>query len=182
MMNSIPGELLRLLVDGGVLMTPLIATGVVGFAMAFRLWRELRRVAANGHPAAAELRAQSAAPARECVTVLTGRRVAWQMHLERQLHFIRIMAGTAPLLGLLGTVAGMLKTFRGLSARHGADTMDLVARGISEALVTTEVGLAFGVIGLVWLFALKEYRDRLQEVFLTFEARLLLNHHEEAPC
>ncbi|MEZ5489521.1 MAG: MotA/TolQ/ExbB proton channel family protein [Gammaproteobacteria bacterium] len=57
---------------------------------------------------------------------------------------IATLVTTAPLVGLLGTVSGMLKTFRGLSTGKG-DTFDLVAAGISEAMITTETGLLVAI-------------------------------------
>lgn len=64
----------------------------------------------------------------------------------------------APLLGLLGTVFGMIETFDAVSLRSG-DTAELVAGGISQALITTQVGLVAalpGTFGLAHLFRLYE--------------------------
>ncbi|MEC8972678.1 MAG: MotA/TolQ/ExbB proton channel family protein, partial [Verrucomicrobiota bacterium] len=57
---------------------------------------------------------------------------------ERRLVFLNTLVATAPLLGLLGTVMGMLVTFKGLSV-GGGKLVDVVASGISEALITTEM-------------------------------------------
>ncbi len=57
---------------------------------------------------------------------------------------LQILVTTAPLLGLLGTVTGMLATFQGLNASNG-NTFDLVAAGISEAMITTETGLVIAI-------------------------------------
>jgi biopolymer transport protein ExbB len=74
---------------------------------------------------------------------------------ERDLRVMKICVGAAPLLGLLGTVTGMLATFAALSAGSGGDkTMELVASGISEALVTTETGLVIGLAGLFFQYNL----------------------------
>jgi len=68
---------------------------------------------------------------------------------ERQLRFMKICIGAAPLLGLLGTVMGMLATFSALSSGSGGEqTMQDIAKGISEALVTTEAGLVVALPGL----------------------------------
>ena len=57
---------------------------------------------------------------------------------ERDLRVMKICVGAAPLLGLLGTVTGMLTTFAALAGGSGGEkTMAQVAGGISEALVTT---------------------------------------------
>lgn len=72
---------------------------------------------------------------------------------ERDLKVMRICVGTAPLLGLLGTVTGMLATFAALSSGSGGEkTMGLVAKGISEALITTETGLVIALPGLFFQY------------------------------
>jgi len=60
--------------------------------------------------------------------------------LERGLNFLKLGAGIAPLLGLLGTVTGMIKTFQGMMI-FGTGNPQTMAGGISEALVTTMLGL-----------------------------------------
>jgi biopolymer transport protein ExbB len=68
---------------------------------------------------------------------------------ERDLLVVRICVAAAPLLGLLGTVTGILATFDALSKGSGGEkTMGLVAEGISEALITTETGLVIAIPGL----------------------------------
>lgn len=67
---------------------------------------------------------------------------------DRRLRYLKVLTSVAPLMGLLGTVAGMLKTFRGLSDSGLSVTENMVAVGISEALITTQTGLSIGVIGL----------------------------------
>ncbi|MEM6916971.1 MAG: MotA/TolQ/ExbB proton channel family protein, partial [Verrucomicrobiota bacterium] len=64
--------------------------------------------------------------------------------LQRGLPFIAIAAATAPLLGLLGTVTGMIHTFQKITVFGTGDAKPL-AGGISEALVTTEFGLIVAI-------------------------------------
>jgi biopolymer transport protein ExbB len=86
----------------------------------------------------------------------------------RDLRFMKRAVGTAPLLGLLGTVTGMLTTFTALSTGSGGDkTMDMVAGGISEALITTETGLLIAVPGMFLQYHLTRQRDRY-EAFLAY--------------
>jgi biopolymer transport protein ExbB len=74
---------------------------------------------------------------------------------ERDLRVMRICVSGAPLLGLLGTVTGMLTTFAALATGSGGDeTMAMVAGGISEALVTTETGLVIALAGLFFQYQL----------------------------
>ncbi len=60
--------------------------------------------------------------------------------LESGLNILKLAAGIAPLLGLLGTVTGMIKTFQAMMI-YGVGDPQLMAGGISEALVTTMLGL-----------------------------------------
>lgn len=71
----------------------------------------------------------------------------------------------APLLGLLGTVMGMLDTFRGLSMQLGHETARTVADGISRALITTETGLMIAIPAL-FLIRLINRESQRQELHL----------------
>ncbi len=68
--------------------------------------------------------------------------------LERHLPFLAITVTAAPLLGLLGTVTGMIKTFQLLTIFGTGDAKSL-SSGISEALVTTELGLIVAIPALI---------------------------------
>lgn len=68
--------------------------------------------------------------------------------LEKFLHIIALTAATAPLLGLLGTVSGIIKTFK-LMSIHGAGDPKPLISGISEALITTEIGLVLAIPALI---------------------------------
>lgn len=68
--------------------------------------------------------------------------------LERHLGTLAVLGGIAPLLGLLGTVTGMIHTFR-LVTLFGSGDARLLSGGISEALVTTETGLAIAIPVLI---------------------------------
>ncbi|MBA1333221.1 flagellar motor protein MotA, partial [Candidatus Endoriftia persephone str. Guaymas] len=64
--------------------------------------------------------------------------------LRRGLPLVGILAAVAPLLGLLGTVTGMIETFQSITL-FGAGDPRLMSGGISQALVTTELGLAAAI-------------------------------------
>lgn len=68
--------------------------------------------------------------------------------LNRGLPLVAIASATAPLLGLLGTVTGMIETFRLINVFGTGDAKSL-ASGISEALVTTEFGLIVAIPALI---------------------------------
>ncbi len=69
-------------------------------------------------------------------------------HLERGLGILETVAGIAPLLGLLGTVIGILKVFNIISVM-GVGQATALAGGISEALITTIVGLSIAIPAVV---------------------------------
>lgn len=68
-----------------------------------------------------------------------------RLSLMRGLGFVQALGAAAPLMGLLGTVLGMVKTFQALG-EHGMPHMQAMAAGVSQALVTTQVGLVVGLV------------------------------------
>jgi biopolymer transport protein ExbB len=68
--------------------------------------------------------------------------------LERGLVGLETIAGVAPLLGLMGTVIGMIKVFNVIST-EGLGQANVLSQGISEALITTVTGLAIGIPALI---------------------------------
>jgi biopolymer transport protein ExbB len=68
--------------------------------------------------------------------------------LERYLNTLGTIAAIAPLLGLLGTVVGMIKVFAEIMAQ-GTGNASVLAGGISEALITTAAGLTVAIPALV---------------------------------
>lgn len=78
--------------------------------------------------------------------------------LNRSLAVIGVLAAMAPLMGLLGTVTGMIATFDVLSI-FGTGNAKAMAGGISEALITTQTGLIVAIPGLY----MKGFLDRRAE-------------------
>ncbi len=68
--------------------------------------------------------------------------------LDIRLAAIAVLAGVAPLLGLLGTVLGMIQTFEVISV-FGTGNARAMAGGISVALITTQTGLLVAIPGLL---------------------------------
>jgi biopolymer transport protein ExbB len=91
--------------------------------------------------------------------------------LERFLPFLAITAAAAPLLGLLGTVTGMIKTFQLITIFGTGDAKSL-SSGISEALVTTAMGLIVAIPTLILHGALSRMAKRklgmLEEISVAF--------------
>ncbi|UCC13569.1 MAG: MotA/TolQ/ExbB proton channel family protein [Gammaproteobacteria bacterium] len=76
----------------------------------------------------------------------TGRHVVHE--LERYLNSLGTIAAITPLLGLLGTVIGMIKVFTAIT-NHGVGNPAVLAGGISEALITTAAGLSIAIPSLI---------------------------------
>ena len=71
-----------------------------------------------------------------------------------------MVSAVAPLLGLLGTVIGMIKAFQTIALEKGIGKPELLAEGISQALVTTAAGLIVAIPAQVAYFYLKARIDR----------------------
>ena len=107
---------------------------------------------------------------------------------DRDLKVMKVCIAIGPLLGLLGTVTGMLATFGALASGAGGEkTMAAIARGISEALITTETGLVVALPGLFFHYQLARQKDRyaaflahLETVCTQFLYRRLVREHRAA--
>lgn len=86
----------------------------------------------------------------------------------------------APLLGLLGTVSGMIETFDALGQQAMFRQSGGIAGGIAEALLTTEVGLCIAIPGTIVGRLLDRREDALQRDLESIEG--LAERDEELPC
>ena len=96
----------------------------------------------------------------------TGRQIVHD--LERFLNTLGTIASIAPLIGLLGTVVGMIKVFSAIMV-HGVGDPGILAGGISEALITTAAGLTVAIPSVIF----HRYFERLVDAYV-------LNMEEEA--
>ncbi|MHB1845123.1 MAG: MotA/TolQ/ExbB proton channel family protein [Deltaproteobacteria bacterium] len=172
--SHLPG--FDLLVRGGAMMVPLAVAALVALAVIFdRIWifrraagrnnglrERLRRAAQEGRTAVLKLlESEPGAVARillagwqagtpslaEAAMVDEGRLTL--MELERGLPALDTVITLAPLLGLLGTITGMMGSFRLLS-NSGVGHPQAVTGGIAEALIATATGLVVAVVSLVF--------------------------------
>lgn len=98
----------------------------------------------------------------------------------RTVSTIGALAAVAPLLGLLGTISGMITTFEVISI-SGTGEPEFMSRGISEALITTQTGLIIGIPGILFYIYLssrvKDLKKRIERRVEQFLACL-----EEEPA
>lgn len=145
--------------QGGVIGYVIISLGVVVFLIALvrylSLWNEDRQITAQlthldapgDNPLGRLLRVyqDNKDTDVESLELKLGEAVLREVpHINRGLSFIKISAAIAPLLGLLGTVSGMIITFQAITL-FGAGDPKLMAGGISQALVTTVLGLTVAI-------------------------------------
>jgi biopolymer transport protein ExbB len=93
----------------------------------------------------------------------TGRHVVHE--LERFLNTLGTIAGVTPLIGLLGTVTGIIKAFNAISA-GGMGDPKMLSGGISEALITTAAGLLVAIPSLI---AYRHLRGRVDGIVIEME-------------
>ncbi len=101
--------------------------------------------------------------------------------VRRGLPLIGVLAAVAPLLGLLGTVAGMIETFQSITL-FGAGDPKLMSGGISEALVTTELGLLAAIPLVLCHGMLSAQSTRLVQVLDQQSAALVARRVENDEC
>lgn len=146
--------------EGGTTLYALLALAVTIYATLFSVWRHL----AKSRKPDFSLGKGNTETHREYAAYELDE-MAW---VERRLPFLAVLISTAPLLGLLGTVAGMLLTFSGMASGSSAP-IDTISTGISRALVTTQAGL---VIAIPAAFLLALLKRRAETTHLEMQRQL----------
>jgi biopolymer transport protein ExbB len=181
-------------VSGGWVMIPLFLLAVLLYAQAFQLVMYVWRTDLGGddeqqwwqwvrEPDEAEGRVADvirytqagASSAREVRNRFDEVRLALVALIERRTRFVGSLVAAAPLMGLLGTVLGMLRTFYGIATSAGAETVGGVASGISEALVTTQTGLTISLPGLFLVMVIQRRKHQMEANLARLES-LTLSH------
>jgi biopolymer transport protein ExbB len=85
--------------------------------------------------------------------------------LERFLNTLGTIASISPLLGLLGTVVGMIKVFTAITT-HGVGNPAVLANGISQAMITTAAGLSVAIVSLIFY---RYFRRRVDTIVVEIE-------------
>jgi biopolymer transport protein ExbB len=176
-LTALKESLYEKVAKGGLVMIPLLALGGAMVIVAFIKWIQLTRVRLTTEadlqtvlrhieaeqPERALAHARSiAGPAGVLLTaavehaderkeyieeILYEKMLGARAQLERGLAFLALCATTGPLMGLLGTVMGMIATFKLISSFGSGDPKTLAA-GISEALIATATGMTVAIPSL----------------------------------
>ena len=187
--------MLEIVQSGGWLMVPILLCSIVAAAISVeRLWtlqrsritpknllaqvwgaiktdevnsqrlRELRAASPLGQVFAAGI--SNAKRGREIMKEAMEEAAGQVSHsLERYLTSLGIIASVSPLLGLLGTVVGMIKVFTALML-EGAGNANVLAGGISQALITTAAGLSVAIPALIFH---RFFMRRVDELVINME-------------
>lgn len=87
----------------------------------------------------------------------------WEAGVGQWIQYLNVIAATAPMVGLLGTVSGMISAFQTI-ATGGMGKPELLAGDIGEALITTATGLVIGIPAMIAYFVLKNrLNQRIQD-------------------
>jgi biopolymer transport protein ExbB/TolQ len=147
----------HLMAAGGPVMIPLLMVGIFVWTLIgtrFFAWIDARRIHSGR--------------LREFVKQASGWEVAC-LQLRSRLYandsLIRTLVAVAPLLGLLGTVSGMMVTFDGISNMSFFSQQGGIAGGISEALLTTQTGLVIAVPAFITSRILQRKIDKQMQRF-----------------
>ncbi len=192
------GEVVRLLARGGPVMIPLLLCSLIALAVIVErawAWRQLgplsdaKRVLAEAlrgeWDAAARTGEASRSPvARVLAAGLRHRNPAPTLAMEaaaleeaarlkRYLPLLDTIITLSPLLGLLGTVTGMISAF-GVMAQAGMNEPHAITGGVAEALVATATGLAVAIVALVPFNLFNSRVEGLLETIERYGSRLTL--------
>jgi biopolymer transport protein ExbB len=168
-------QVLKLLIDGGWVMVPIIACSVIAATIVIERIIALRRKSVLDASVLQAMEDYTGEKSAEKIMLACRRartpfarvveeivRTRNQQHaqamqtmevLERGLTLLEIIAGTSPLLGLLGTVLGMVTVFNAITLQ-GIGNPQVLSKGISQALITTVAGLCVAIPALAshsWL-------------------------------
>lgn len=91
------------------------------------------------------------------------------LKVEKNLALLSTVASIAPLIGLFGTITGLIKVFSAFAVANPEEAMPLLSKGISEALIAAATGLAVAIPALLayWLFRIwgNNILNRIEEEF-----------------
>ncbi|PIK16303.1 MotA/TolQ/ExbB proton channel family protein [Halobacteriovorax sp. JY17] len=161
--------------QGGVIMYILLALNIVGFAIMLSKFFILTKESKRSNQVAAELseKVKTTTKDGDTNTIIEIAKQELATHisgLEKGLNTVKIIASISPLLGLLGTVIGVLVAFKVMS-QTGLNNPASFAQGISMALITTVGGMIVAIphyIGHNYLIGMvDQFETRLEKELLS---------------
>ncbi len=196
MFEDIWGKTIEHLETGGEVMIPLIALSLLMFLLIVKKYLDLRAFSKRDKPIVEIVKIygkpefSAAFWQQEIIegflskrtfdenkdrNIIESLRLRQEAYLDKDTKTIAILAGVAPLLGLLGTVGGMIATFAVIS-QFGTGNAKALASGISEALITTQTGLIVAVPGMFLANYLHRKGEKNKERMKRFCLGLVRSH------
>ena len=180
--------------QGGIVGYCIITLGIIGLLIAVMRWLALstadrkvkaqlkRETASTDNPLGRVLAAYESNRGADTETIelkLSEAALKEMPNLTKGLLFIKVVSAVAPLMGLLGTVTGMIKTFQVITL-YGAGDPKMMAGGISQALMTTVLGLVVA-IPMVLLHTVVSGKSRkIVNILQSQSAGLVAQHSERS--
>jgi biopolymer transport protein ExbB len=180
--------------QGGIVGYCIILLGLIGLLIAVMRWLALssadrkvkaqlkRETASTDNPLGRVLAAYESNRGADTETIelkLSEAALKEMPNLTKGLLFIKVVSAVAPLMGLLGTVTGMIKTFQVITL-YGAGDPKMMAGGISQALMTTVLGLVVA-IPMVLLHTVVSGKSRkIVNILQSQSAGLVAQHSEKS--
>ena len=196
MPSSGPLSSFEFLLRGGFMMYPLLLSALVALAVIIERVimmhkkfssrpgesRELIQLARQGNLKAALANAEKletpvasvlaaglrdeSAPIEEVEIAMQNQAELWVPQMEKRLEVLDTIITAAPLMGLLGTITGMMSSFQVLSEK-GVNEPHAITGGVAEALIATATGL---VIALFCLFAFNYFNNKVKMLIFEMES------------
>jgi biopolymer transport protein ExbB len=98
--------------------------------------------------------------------------------LEKGMALLATISGAAPMLGFLGTVTGMIRTFNQMQEAGQQITADLLSGGIGEAMMTTVAGLVVGIFAYIGYNLLSSFINKVVYIMEATTVEFLDIMHE----
>jgi biopolymer transport protein ExbB len=152
--------------SGGPVMIPIMVLSVILYSRCFELLWLLHRARRRLDP-------ERLVGGKKTPPQIRTLKSELQETFYRQRFPITAMITAAPLLGLLGTVAGMMGTFESLAQWGGRKSMEGLARGISEVLICTESGLAVAIPAVMALYYAHRLLQKGLQRLVALEGQLI---------
>ncbi|MDH3362954.1 MAG: MotA/TolQ/ExbB proton channel family protein [Gammaproteobacteria bacterium] len=178
--------------QGGIVGYCIIALGIIGLLIAILRWVALsnasrkvtaqlkRDTASTDNPLGRVLAAYESNRGADTETIelkLSEAALKEMPDLTKGLLFIKVVAAVAPLMGLLGTVTGMIKTFQVITL-YGAGDPKMMAGGISQALMTTVLGLCVAIPMVLLHTVVSGQSRKIVNILQSQSAGLVAQHSE----
>ncbi|MCP5093756.1 MAG: energy transducer TonB [Gammaproteobacteria bacterium] len=178
--------------QGGIVGYCIIALGIIGLIIAVLRWLALsndsrkvsaqlkRDTASTDNPLGRVLAAYESNKGADTETIelkLSEAALKEMPSLTKGLLFIKVVAAVAPLMGLLGTVTGMIKTFQVITL-YGAGDPKMMAGGISQALMTTVLGLCVAIPMVLLHTVVSGQSRKIVNILQSQSAGLVAQHSE----